>query len=338
MTNKEYLLNRLKQIEDKKNKPESAKLLIIDGTNAFIRSFSVNSTINPLGKHVGGLVGFLFSLSSVIRATNPTKVVIVFDGDSNSEKRKNIYPDYKSHRVGGRQTNYGMFSTIDEQEESETYQIVRLIEYLKCLPISLISIDMVEGDDVIGYIVNVCQERYEKITICSTDKDFIQLINDKTYVYNPRTKDMITKHKAFNLYGIYPSNWVLYRSICGDKSDNIPNVSGIQINSLKKLFPQFDYEDRIELEELALFLTESNIKSKKANLFLSQLFQIKINEKLINLDNNFLLPNEKDDIMQIVEQENDSNITKFLSLCQMDLLGDIIKDPHSFFARFQYLK
>ncbi len=338
MTNREYLLSRLQGIENKKNRPESKKLLVVDGTNAFIRSFSVNKTMNPRGKHVGGLVGFLFSLSSAIKATNPTKVVIVFDGDSNSEKRKNIYPDYKSNRVGGRQTNYGMFSSLDEQEDSETYQIVRLIEYLKCLPVALLSVDMVEGDDVIGYICKTYREHYERIVVCSTDKDFVQLINENTFVYNPKTKDFIGNHKAFNLYGIYPSNWILYRAICGDKSDNIPNVSGIQIGTLKKLFPHFEYEDKIELEDLLSFIEENNVKGKKINLFLSQQFQIKINQKLINLDNDFLLPEEQELIRNVVQQENVSNIGKLITLCQHDLLGDIIRDPHSFFTKFQYLK
>ena len=55
-------------------------VLIIDGLNAFLRSFTMVNHINPDGQHIGGLTGFLKSIGYAIKMLNPTKVVIVFDG------------------------------------------------------------------------------------------------------------------------------------------------------------------------------------------------------------------------------------------------------------------
>ena len=73
-------------------------ILIIDGLNTFLRSFTMINHINPDGHHIGGLTGFLKSVGYAIKMIDPTKVIIVFDGAGGSNSKRNLYPEYKANR------------------------------------------------------------------------------------------------------------------------------------------------------------------------------------------------------------------------------------------------
>jgi len=136
----------------------SDSILIVDGLNTFLRAFTMINHINPEGHHIGGLTGFLKSIGYAIKMLEPTKVVIVFDGVGGSNNKRNLYPEYKANRNKNRITNYSIFSNKDEETESINNQMARLIQYLQCLPVSIICIDGIEADDTIGYLVGKFQK------------------------------------------------------------------------------------------------------------------------------------------------------------------------------------
>ena len=147
--------NKFKAILDNLQTDRRTQLhsvLIVDGLNTFLRNFSTVNTLNPEGHHIGGLTGFLKSVGYGIKLIDPTKVVIVFDGVGGSNARRNLFPEYKANRNLNRMTNYSIFTSKDEEQESINNQMERLIQYLKCLPVTVISIDGLEADDIIGYL------------------------------------------------------------------------------------------------------------------------------------------------------------------------------------------
>lgn len=94
-----------------------SKVLIIDGVNTFIRSFAVVNHVNSYGNHVGGLTGFLKSIGSAIRQIQPTKCIIVFDGEAGSRNRKYLYPEYKGNRTSKAIVNYKSFNNKQEEKK-----------------------------------------------------------------------------------------------------------------------------------------------------------------------------------------------------------------------------
>ena len=81
-------------------------------------------------------------------------------------------------------------------------QLSRLVEYIENLPLTILSIDGLEADDVMAYVSNVSLKD-SKITLMSTDKDFFQLVDDRVQVYSPTKKvtyDVDLVHKEFGLY------------------------------------------------------------------------------------------------------------------------------------------
>ena len=148
---KKHLLDLLDNIQETGEEiPQSERYLLIDGLNLFFRNFSAINTINSQGVHVGGLGGFFRSLGALIRTIEPTQVYVVFDGVDSSSNRKNIIPEYKSGRNLVRLTKHELFDNLEEENDSKIDQIVRIIQYLKTLPVKTVSLSRVEADDVIA--------------------------------------------------------------------------------------------------------------------------------------------------------------------------------------------
>ena len=220
----------LKEVSIERKEVESEELndrvLIIDGLNQFIRVFGAVPALNDDGEHCGGVTGFLLSTAATIRTLKPTRVVIVFDGKGGSNRRKSYYKGYKEGRTGLTKINrLAGYEDLEDQQESMRNQFSRLIEYLQVLPISLTYIDYVEADDIIAYLANHYFKK--EVTIVSSDKDFLQLVNHRIKVWAPTKKKMYDEALVKEDYGVIPQNLIWYRVITGDKSDNIEGVRGI---------------------------------------------------------------------------------------------------------------
>ena len=155
MNRYQALLDKIAETYDQEDVVESpdSKILVIDGTNTFIRVFSALPTTNDDGIHVAGIVGFLRSIGAAIKLINPTRVIIVFDGKGGSQRRKKLFPDYKKTR-SNRTSPLNRHSTVSVSDETKAMmmQSIRCVEYLNTLPVTLISIDNIEAVDAIAYI------------------------------------------------------------------------------------------------------------------------------------------------------------------------------------------
>ena len=239
--NKKYLkiLDTLGKEKQNINENPDDKILIIDGLNTFIRVFSIYPTQNDDGIHIGGIVGFLKSLGHAIRTIQPTRCIIVFDGKGGSSRRRKMFPAYKNNRKPTlRKNRVGLYSANTDEKRNMIIQFQRIIEYLGNLPITVLSVDNVEADDVIAYIGKQVYNKPEnKIVVMSTDKDFLQLVNGRISVWNPTKKRMYHPEQVEKDYGIPSHNFLVYRMLDGDVSDSIPGIKGVGLKSLLKYFP-----------------------------------------------------------------------------------------------------
>lgn len=308
------------------NNPRTAQdsILIIDGLNCFLRAFTMINHINPDGAHVGGLTGFLKSIGYAIKIIDPTKVIIVFDGIGGSNNKRNLYPDYKANRNKSRMTNYSIFSNKEEENESINNQISRLIQYLKCLPVSIICIDGIEADDVIGYLA-VKFENFaltKEVTIVSADKDFLQLTSDKTQVYSPIKKKIYKPEDVKTEYIVDHLNFINYKILMGDTSDNLPGVPGLGPKKLIKLFPILNENRKISLDEIIEY---SKIKINEHALYSSVIersHQLNINMQLMDLQNIPISDENKREIQQNFNDQFSLNKHVFMQLYVIDKLGE----------------
>ena len=284
------------QSMDFSNKDEGITLndrvLIIDGMNTFIRSFAAIPTMDENGNHIGGVTGFLKSVGYVIRKFKPSRVYVIFDGKGGSKRRRDIYPDYKSGRKPLTRLNrtYDMTTEQDEQDLMR-YELVIVAKALMKLPITTITLDYVEADDIISYIAQHVVENGGESIIYSTDKDFLQLVGDGIKVWNPVRKKTYIPETVLEDYTIHPNNFLLYRALTGDTSDNLPGIKGLGMKTLLKFMPGFATEEKLDLDDV-ITIAESS-KSKVILKIVDQKENIQRNLILMSLLSVMMSDNNK---------------------------------------------
>jgi DNA polymerase-1 len=254
------------------------RLLIVDGTNNFLRNYVAIPALDINGTPIGGVVGFLHSLRSFIERLRPTKIVITWDGPGGSQKRRALIKDYKKNRKPARLNRNFEFEE-DNQEENKLYQQQELIRYLQDLPVSQILIENIEADDVIAYLCGMFRD--EQKIIASGDNDFVQLLDKNTLIYKPKTKMLFTTKDCLEKFGIHPNNFALAKAIAGDQSDNIKGIKGIGFKTLVKYFPEFAKEEKIQAEQ---WLKSIDREQKKYMRIIEGQDVVMTNLKAVRLD------------------------------------------------------
>ena len=319
------LLNNLD--ENREETVEGERILIIDGLNLFFRNFAMMNMVNPDGVHVGGLGGFFRSLGAEIRRVNPTQVYVIFDGAGSSNARKNLLPEYKSGRDIQRITNWDAFDNKDDEDDAKVDQIVRIIQYLKTLPVKTIGLPKVEADDVIAYLSDVLPKSpKDKIFIVSSDKDFLQLVNENVIVYRPMEKEFYTEKTIREKFNMSPSNFIIYKTLMGDNSDKVKGVKGLGEKKLYKLFPELQERD-LTLEDV-YSICEGKFKE---HVIYARIIQnidlLEKNYKIMDLSNPMLDENDKNYLNQVVKSKELNYIpNQFIAMYNEDKLGGMIRN------------
>ena len=215
----------------------SKRVLIVDQLNLFFRNYIVNPSISTDGAPIGGLRGCIQSLQKVIRESKPDMVVICWDGAGGSKKRKLIKKDYKAGRKPIRLNRAIRNMSDDEETDNKFWQQSRLVDYYNQIPVIQFMFDATEADDIIAYVSkHKLLEDYDKI-ILSSDKDFFQLLDDKTVLYRPVQKEILNKNNIVDKFSIHPTNFAMARAMAGDKSDNIEGIPGVGLKTISRRFP-----------------------------------------------------------------------------------------------------
>lgn len=328
------LLNNIKEDTTTETLHLNSRVLLVDSMNTFMRSFAVINSMNTQGTHVGGMIGFLRSLAYVVNLVQPTRVICVFDGEGNTTNRKNLYSDYKGNRKLKRITNWSSFDNLEEESASMSQQMLRLIDYLQQLPVSIITRDKLEADDIIGYLA----PKFNQSVIMSADQDFLQLCSDSVQVYSPIKKKFYGPKEVFDEYGLWPQNFINYKVLMGDTSDNLPGVKGLGPKKLFKLFPELAEEKKVTLKEI---IQKGHDKHEENGIYGNVwLFknQLLINENLMSLEN----PNIPDYDIEVLDsliksKPYDLNQARFLQLHQSDLLERQISPNIEFWLQNNFL-
>ena len=329
----DYILDLLNRVDSGEVKRKE-KVLLIDGLNLFFRNFSAINSINPKGAHIGGLGGFLNSLGRMMVNINPTEVYIFFDGAESTNRKKRILPNYKKGRGTRKITNKFIFRSSDEEHEAKLAQLRRLIEYLKFLPVKTVIINGIEADDAISY---VAQKLDKECVIVSSDKDFLQIVTDRITVYRPIEKQYYTPKKIEESYGILPENFIIYKTLVGDKSDNVEGVRGIGPKSVPKMFPEL-LSKVYNLDGL-LELCGEKMQEKPlyAKIILTEL-ELRKQHKVMDLLDPLMHTSHKDHLDEILTEKFPSlNEDMICNFAQKDYIEMVVRDVRKWLHNFKRL-
>lgn len=259
------------------------RMMIVDAYNQFIRGYIVDPSKNPNGSPIGGIRTFINILNKLTREVKPDLIVLVWDGKGGSKKRRSMNKSYKGGRKPPR-TNWSQVGMVEEEvTDNKVWQQMRVIEYFNQTPAIQFMEPLVEADDVISYIKNNGMFSEWQKVIVSADKDFIQLLDDRTILHRPIQKEYLNKNNVVEKFGIHPANFALARAIVGDASDNLPGVPRVGMGTVAKRFSFLKEEKTYYLENI---IAECDKSENKQKIFSS----IKEHKELIK--NNY-------DIMQL---------------------------------------
>lgn len=190
-------------------------ILILDGYNLIYRArySGMNKGDNST------IFNFFRGIRPLVEKFNPDITYFVLEGMPKA--RLEASPDYKGQRV----------YTDDDGFRRQRKEIIRLIK--EYIPFVTVKHDDYECDDIINYLANV-KHASNKTTIVSSDTDFIQSINENNSLYNPVKKSFVSAAEY---------DYVLWKSLVGDKSDNIEGFKGIGDKRAKSLL---ENEDKLE--------------------------------------------------------------------------------------------
>ena len=289
-------------------KQKLKKLFIIDGYAILYRAHYAlirNPLITSYGFHTSALFGFTNQLIKIIKDENPDYLVCAFDSKEKTFRHK-IYSDYKANRP--------------EMPEELQKQIPHLWELLDGMNIPVLRKPGYEADDIIGTVTESVLDKKIQSYIVSGDKDFMQLINDKVFLYTPGKRnsapDIYDKDGVIKKWGLPPEKIIDLLALMGDSSDNVPGVAGVGVKTAVKLLKEYD-----------------NIESVLDNA--PKISNKRVHNGLINgRDKAFL---SKELVTIIKDVEVDTNVENFLlKSFDQEVLGKKFEELE-FYALLKYL-
>jgi DNA polymerase-1 len=218
-------------------KPVAAKavakgdhVFLVDGSSYIFRAYHALPPLNRKsdGLQVNAVLGFCNMLWKLLRDmppdNRPTHLAIIFD-KSEVTFRNKIYPDYKAHRPPAPDDLIPQFSLIRVA--------VRAFD-LPCL-----EQGGFEADDLIATYAREASSRGATATIVSSDKDLMQLVDDRVTMYDTMKDRRIGVPEVIEKFGVPPDKVVEVQALAGDSTDNVPGVPGIGIKTAAQLINEY---------------------------------------------------------------------------------------------------
>lgn len=269
---------------------EDRRLLLIDGHSMAYRAFYALPKENfqtGTGQHTNAVYGFTSMLINLLRDEQPTHVAVAFDV-SRKTFRNEAFADYKATRS----------STPDEFRG----QVSLIQEVLGALNIPVLSKDNYEADDVIATLTKQATAERFAVSICSGDRDTLQLVNDQVVVLYP-TKGVseltrFTPEAVEAKYGLTPEQYPDFAALRGDPSDNLPKIPGVGEKTITKWINQFG-----SLAELVDRVNE--VKGKAGDALREHLSSVLLNRQLTELVTDVPLEVAPDDL-QVRQWDRDA--------------------------------
>ena len=244
---------------------------LIDGSGYIFRAYYA---LPPLtrksdGLPTGAVSGFCNMLNKLLQDSKsddnnlkPTHFAVIFDS-ARKNFRNDIYPDYKANRSDAPDDLIPQFEYIRKSVIAFNLPSVELINY--------------EADDLIATYTEQVLIKGGKVTIVSSDKDFMQLYKKDVRIYDPMKNKFITPEDINNKFGVEPKKVIDVQALAGDSSDNVPGVPGIGIKTAAELINQYG-----TLEELLKKAHEIK-QNKRRETIIKNKNKAIISKKLVTL-------------------------------------------------------
>ena len=166
----------------------------------------------PDGQPTKAVFGIFRDLLNIVRDRKPDYLAAAFDGPG-PVFREEIYSEYKANRT--------------EMPVDLVPQIPVIRRVFEGFRIPVLTVPMMEADDIIATLARRAEERGLDVFIVTADKDARQLISEQVRILNLRKNKIIDAAELEKEWGIRPDQVVDFLALTGDAVDNVPGVPGI---------------------------------------------------------------------------------------------------------------
>ena len=234
------------------------KLILIDGYGFVFRAFhSMPALTRPSDNMpIGAVYGFTNMLIKLLQKNESTHVAVVLD-NGGKNFRHDIDPNYKAHRPA-------LPSELICQ-----FPIIR--EVIQAFGIKSIEKSGFEADDLIATYAKFAKENGYEVTVVSSDKDLLQLLNHGITIYDGAKDKSISEENVLAKFGVSVKYLRDLLSLVGDSSDNIPGVNTIGPKTAAELINSFGHLNDIynNLSSIKQDKRRQTLESEKPNAYLS---------------------------------------------------------------------
>ena len=245
-------------------------VFLIDGSGYIFRAFHA---LPPLtrpsdGLPIGAVHGFCQMLWKLLRdskeAEKPTHIAVVFDKGKDTF-RNQIYADYKAHRPPA------------PEELIPQFPLIR--DATRAFNVACVEQEGFEADDIIATYARQAIAAGADVTIVSSDKDLMQLIEPGVVMLDTMKNKRIGPDEVREKFGVGPDKVIDVQSLAGDSVDNVPGVPGIGVKTAAELINQYGDLD-------TLLAKAGEIKQPKRREKLIEFAeQARISRELVRLKN-----------------------------------------------------
>ncbi|MCC7209528.1 MAG: DNA polymerase I [Anaerolineae bacterium] len=253
------------------------RLTLIDGHGLAYRQFFAPDTRHfstTAGEPTNATYGFARALLDLLQADPPTTYLAVAF-DQGMSGRETVYTEYKSTR--------------EKMPSEMVVQMARIRELIEAFNIPILEVPGCEADDVIGSVARQAGDLGVHVHIVTGDRDLLQLVSDDVHVELPGIRGseppVYTPQIVQQTYGIRPDQFIDYKGLVGDSSDNYPGVKGIGDKTAVPLLQQYGtlegiYEHLGEIKGA----TQKKLAEGRENAFLSRQLATIITDLPVNVE------------------------------------------------------
>ncbi len=186
--------------------------------------YGIRGLTAPDGTPTNAVFGFTNMLLKLIRERQPEALAVAFDRGGKTHRHE-LYGQYKAQRP--------------ETPEELKSQFPLAHRMMEAMGLPVFSILGVEADDILGTLAELEKKKGHDVFIVSSDKDMLQLVDDKVRIYDPMKNVETDALGVEKRLGVPPARVTEYMALVGDASDNIPGIKGIGDKTARGLLEQF---------------------------------------------------------------------------------------------------
>ncbi len=260
-------------------------LYLVDGSGFIFRAFhALPPMTRSDGTPINAVFGFCNMLAKLMAENDADHIAVIFDAGRTSFRNR-LYSDYKAHRPEPPPELIPQFALIREATQVFGLPAIELADF--------------EADDLIATYATLAKAANAEVTIVSSDKDLMQLVQPGVWMLDPIKNQKIGPEAVFEKFGVPPHKVIEVQALIGDAVDNVPGVPGIGVKTAAQLITEYG-----DLETLLSRAHEIK-QPKRRETLLTHADKARISRELVQLKTDVSVPAE---LQSFAKRLPDNNI------------------------------